>query len=165
MYDYSSYSNYGSTSGLGALFAGMGVLLFVLVAVSIAAYVWTALEYSKVLKALGYKNPWMAWIPLANMYALADVIRGDDTETVVWGKSVPAMLFNFWWAISMVCCFIPGIGTVLYTVLRVVCLGNCFAYIYAAVEGKEVDEVKGIAIASGFIPIIALIKFTQYKFE
>lgn len=36
MYDYSSY---GSISGLGALFAGMGVLLLVLIAISIAAYV------------------------------------------------------------------------------------------------------------------------------
>ena len=28
MYGYNSYSNYGSTGGLGGLFAGMGILLF-----------------------------------------------------------------------------------------------------------------------------------------
>lgn len=45
-------------------------------------YVLTSIAHMKALKALGYDNAWMAWIPFAQQYALADVAAGNQ-ETVM----------------------------------------------------------------------------------
>ena len=107
----------------------------------------------------------MAWIPYANNYAVADVIRGDNDKTNVLGLELPSMLFNFWWLIGIVITRIPNVGSILYLALQTICLGTCLKTIYAKCEQKDPSEVAALAYVSGFIPIIALIKFTAYKFD
>ena len=107
----------------------------------------------------------MAWIPYVNNYAVADVIRGDNDKTNVLGLELPSMLFNFWWLIGIVITRIPNVGSILYLALQIICLGTCFKTIYAKCEQKDPSEVAALAYVSGFIPIIALIKFTAYKFD
>ena len=50
-------STYGAILG-----ASIGVILLCLVVV-VACYVLYAVSHMKALKALGYKNAWLAWIP------------------------------------------------------------------------------------------------------
>jgi len=54
-------------AALGAL-AGLGVGL--MTTVLIGLYVYYALALSTIAKKLGYKKPWLAWIPVANVFLL-----------------------------------------------------------------------------------------------
>lgn len=145
-----------------AVFGGM---FLVVVIVAIAMYVWGALVTQKVLRYLGYKNPWMAWIPYVSNYAIADVIRGEDNTTDAFGIKIPSMLFNFWWFIVAVIVNIPKVGNVAATIISVLCLAVCYTKIYARCEEKSESDTQLIGILSGIFPIIALIKFTGYHFS
>ncbi len=123
-------------------------------------YVLCGISHSKALKALGYDKPWMAWIPFANFWALAEVAL-DGEENILFFDSlrVPAMLFKLWWLVAYAVALIPGVGGLLNLVLQIICLGACYTKMYARLDGKTEDETKGIGYVSGFLPIIAVFKF------
>lgn len=52
-------------AGLGAIMATMGTIVFF---VAIAAYVYGALVWMTIAKKLGYDKPWLAWVPIANLF-------------------------------------------------------------------------------------------------
>ena len=45
-------------------------MLFFILAIATAAYVFQGIGLSKMLKKVGYAKPWHAWVPFANVYAL-----------------------------------------------------------------------------------------------
>lgn len=139
----------------------MGVLI-VCLAVVVALYVVEALAIMRVLTILGYQNPWMAWIPLLNYFALARVTANENGNTRIFGFELPNMVFCFWWVAWLAVDYIPNVGGLLGIVLRVICLGTCFIYIYSRVENKPESEVKALGYVSGLIPIIAIVKFLTY---
>ena len=69
-------STYGAILG-----ASIGVILLCLVVV-VACYVLYAVSHMKALKALGYKNAWLAWIPYGVFYACADAAAEGEGEKV-----------------------------------------------------------------------------------
>ena len=69
-------STYGAILG-----ASIGVILLCLV-VMVACYVLYAVSHMKALKALGYKNAWLAWIPYGVFYACADAAAEGEGEKV-----------------------------------------------------------------------------------
>lgn len=79
--------------GLGLLF-GFGLLMIAVVAiVGIGVYVYGSLATMTLAKRIGTKNPWLAWIPVANIYLISQM------------AGMP------WWPILfLIGCFIPGIG-------------------------------------------------------
>lgn len=139
----------------------MGVQI-VCLAVVVALYVVEALAIMRVLTILGYQNPWMAWIPLLNYFALARVTANENGNTRIFGFELPNMVFCFWWVAWLAVDYIPNVGGLLGIVLRVICLGTCFIYIYSRVENKPESEVKALGYVSGLIPIIAIVKFLTY---
>jgi hypothetical protein len=56
--------------GLGALTAWFGAFLLLGIILAIVFYVYTALVWSTIAKKLGYAKPWLAWIPIANVFLL-----------------------------------------------------------------------------------------------
>ena len=144
-------STYGAILG-----ASIGVILLCLVVV-VACYVLYAVSHMKALKALGYKNAWLAWIPYGVFYACADAAAEGE---------LPAMVFKLWWILPVALLFIPVNGTVenvITIVLNVVFLGCSYAKMYAKLEGKQESETQAIGCVSGLIPIIAVVKFLSYK--
>ena len=142
--------------GLGL---GVGLMLFMLV-LAVAIYVVNALATMKALKALGYDKSWMAWIPFANYYALADVICKDkDSIRIVNSFDVPANLFKFWWVLLFVAAFIPKIGGLLSETVLVLFLGTNFIKIFALYDRKSESEEQVLGYISGAFPIVAAIKF------
>ena len=139
----------------------MGVLL-VSLADAVGLYVVEALAIMRVLTILGYANPWMAWIPLLNYFALARVTADQNGNTRILGFELPNMLFCFWWAAWLAVGYIPKVGNLLGLVVRVICLGTCFIYIYSRVENKPEAEVQALGYVSGLIPIVAIVKFLTY---
>lgn len=69
----------GALGGMiGALFAGA---LLIALLISIALYVYLALALMTIAKKLGYKDAWIAWIPIANLF-LIPILAGKKW---VWG--------------------------------------------------------------------------------
>jgi len=59
----------GSVLGASALTGlFMGAMLWVGIILILAIYVYSALYLSTVARKLGYKNWWLAWIPIANYF-------------------------------------------------------------------------------------------------
>jgi hypothetical protein len=56
-------------ASLGFVFLLLGILSVL----AIAFYVYTSLAYVAIAKKLGMKNPYLAWVPGANMYLMAQM--------------------------------------------------------------------------------------------
>jgi hypothetical protein len=49
-------------------FLAIGIVFIIIIA--IALYIYIALVWSTIAKKLGYDKPWLAWIPIANLFLL-----------------------------------------------------------------------------------------------
>ena len=148
------------------LLAFLGAYLFVILVILVICYVLTSLAHMKALKALGYDKAWMAWIPFAQQYALADVVAGNQDSVTLFGTfSVPVMLYKFWWGLLFICPFIPVVGTLASMALTIIFLGNCYVKIYVRLDGTSEQEQQVIGYLSGFLVIIAVIKFLAGKYN
>lgn len=142
-----------------------GTILFVLVLMGILCVLY-GISHSKALKALGYARPWMVWIPFANYWAFAEVaLDGEENINLFDSFSVPATLFKLWWLIMYGVSVVPGVGAILSTVMRVICLGTCYTKVYARLDGKTEEETQGLGYVSGFFPIIAIFKFLMGHYD
>jgi hypothetical protein len=140
-----------------ALMGASAILVFI---VMLAFYVVTSLGYMKALKQFGYPRAWFAWIPFARYYALADVaVSGLDNVLLFNQLSIPAMLYKFWWAVSLVAYFIPTIGRLIAMVIQVVFLGNTFVKLFARLDRTDEKSQQVLGYISGLIPFVAAIKF------
>ncbi len=150
-----------------ALFlAVLGAYLAVFLVIGLVVYVLSSLAHMKALKALGYSKAWMAWIPFVRLYAFADVAADNQESVHMFGSiSVPAVLYKFWWVVWIVLPFVPVIGSLASTVVLVVFLGNCYVKMYARLEGTTEQEQQVIGYLSGFLPIIAIVKFLAGKYN
>lgn len=150
-----------------ALFlAVLGAYLAVFLVIGLVVYVLSSLAHMKALKALGYSKAWMAWIPFVRLYAFADVAADNQESVHMFGPiSVPAVLYKFWWVVWIVLPFVPFIGSLASTVVLVVFLGNCYVKMYARLEGTTEQEQQVIGYLSGFLPIIAIVKFLAGKYN
>ena len=73
------------TVGLaGALLAVVFGFLFVALAVATAQYVFGALGLYRIAKRRGIHNPWLAWVPVANVWLLGSV--SDHYQYIVKRK-------------------------------------------------------------------------------
>lgn len=64
-----------SDSGVYALLAFLGAFAFIAFILVIAIYVLASLGLYKLAQNAGIENPWLAWIPVANMYILAKLVK------------------------------------------------------------------------------------------
>lgn len=144
--------------------AGLIILLLFLVVI-VALYVLSALGTSYVLKAFGHKNPWMAWIPLLNYIAMAQIIADENGDVKIFNAKLQGTLYQFWWVILLVAYwFVPGtLGNLVGIAISVVFLGTNLKAIYAKMEGKPEEDVAVIGYLSGWIGLIYMVKFLSYK--
>lgn len=66
------YSAYSSLAIIAVLFTVFGVLI------GIAAYILTALGLYSIAKNRGMENAWLAWIPIAQLYVIGDIVKELD---------------------------------------------------------------------------------------
>lgn len=148
--------------GLGL---GMGFLV-VSAIVALALYVFNAYTHMNALKALGYQNAWLAWIPYASYYACADAVSQGEEQVNMFNKvNVPVVVFKLWWIIPLVLGFLleGKILTLAVRLLNIVFLGYSYTRMYARLEGKTEEETTALGCISGLFPIIAAIKFIGLK--
>lgn len=148
------------------LFLGTFAFIWILVlAFVVVAFILNGILFSGTLKALGYKNPWMGWIPFAVYFALADVVEEDEPSkiTMFGNFKVPTQAFKLWWIGKIVLPFVPVIGALLSTALTILCFGRCMVDVYGQLEGVDNSEVLMIGYLSGWIRVIAWVKLWKYR--
>lgn len=106
-----NYSNYSS------LFAIFGGFMFILVILGIVLYVIMALGLQSMAKKLNIENPWLAWIPIANVYLIGR-IAGD--QITVFNKDIPKL------GLVLV---IGAIGVSVISAIPVIGFLACIAYL------------------------------------
>ena len=72
-------------------------------------------------------------------------------------------VFRFWPILTLVVSRINGVGGILELLLTILCLGTSFTTVYSKFENRSPDEEKVLGYLSGWIPLIGVIKLTQYK--
>lgn len=153
-------TDYEVLAALIAGFAGLAIFVGIL---AIAVYVLYGISHMKALKAMGYDKAWAAWIPFFSSYALADCIPETKENVNMFGLSIPGQVFKFWWLVSFVVAYVPAVGGILSLAVTILCAGFCYTSIYSILEGKSKDEVKVVGYLSGWINLIAIVKFFTYK--
>ena len=152
------YSIFSILYGFGAV---VSIIMF---AAAIGLYVLNGYSHMKALAQMGYDKPWMAWIPFANTYACMEVVSGgQDSVRILNNFDIPVMVYKLWWIALFIAPFIPVIGSLLSVALRVVFMGDAYAKMYSALERKPIEDCRAIGYVSGFINIIASIKFLTNK--
>ena len=82
-YDYSQYDgikNAAASASLSWLLAIAGVIAFVASVLAILSYVFYSVGLFKTAKNLGIVAPWLAFIPVANLYLLGRVAQGNGDK-------------------------------------------------------------------------------------
>lgn len=147
------------------IMAIIGAYFIFVLAVITVLYVLYGISHMKALKALGYDKPWMAWIPFANDWALAEVVlNGDENIRFFDQYDIPAIVFKLWWLIALGISYVPVAGVLLNVALRVICLGTCYIKMFARLDGTDEKEQQVIGYISGFFSIVASCKFLSGRY-
>jgi len=90
-----AWANSDTDAALG--FAALGVFMLVFLVIGLAIYVYIALSLSTIAKKTNTENPWMAWIPIVNIYLMVMIAKKE-----------------WWW---LLLCFVPFLNIVIYIIL------------------------------------------------
>jgi len=105
MVDYMSLMNpFGSFN-----WAALGALAFVYVIFGLAIYIYTAIALMTIAKKTNTKNGWLAFIPIANIYLLTQIVG-----------------ISGWWTLGILIAAIPIVGGI------VVGIGMIYLYWHIA---------------------------------
>lgn len=83
-YDYSYYSDLESMAFAGGIVAVVLVIYLLALAFQVVSYVLQALGMYSIAKRRGIRKPWLAWIPVVNVWLLGSI--SDQYQYVVKGK-------------------------------------------------------------------------------
>ncbi|HLY59372.1 MAG TPA: DUF5684 domain-containing protein [Terriglobia bacterium] len=81
----------------GMAIAAAGAFFLVFLVFGLAFYVYIALALSTIAKKTNTENPWMAWIPIVNVYLMVMIAKKE-----------------WWW---LLLCLIPFVNIVIYIIL------------------------------------------------
>jgi hypothetical protein len=121
---------FGSNGGMFALLALLGGFLFLFVIIGIVLYILAAFGLYKLAQKAGVEYPWLAWIPIGNMYILAKLVK-----TVRIGSfevPSPELVLPIAAVLYLITNRIPVLGTIIflaYLILLLIALYRLY-YIY-----------------------------------
>ena len=91
--------------------------------IGLALYLVASFARYKYLRIRSYENAWMAFIPIANIWALVEATYGKSDRINTYGWDAPAIVLKLWpmvtYVIAIVINVIPFIGNVLSLLLSV----------------------------------------------
>ena len=103
------------------LFWILYLIFYCLVMVCAAyAYVFVSLGGQRMARKVGMSNPWMFWIPCANVYAMGNL--ADTQASLCEGKNTTYRKKMLAWSIVVACAAIPW--AIAYTVFMVAAAAN-----------------------------------------
>lgn len=126
----------------------------------IAAYVLTALALYTVAKRRGLKNPWLAWIPVADSYLLGSL--SDQYRYVVNGENKSKRKI-----LLVLRILIAVMSTALFAVLIAMCIQAFGGIMRGIGEAELVDQILGLALSlfGLSLPLIGIaIAYTVFRY-
>lgn len=132
-----------------AMFAGLGIILVIGLIVGIAFYVLMALGLYRMAENKGIDNPWLAWVPIGNLWVLGAIVETIDLGDRKFDNAGIILVVGAF--VGM----IPLIGTLLALAYLVVTYFVYFKLFKMYAPGKEVMYLVLSIIFSGIaLPII-----------
>ncbi|WP_022764174.1 hypothetical protein [Butyrivibrio sp. XPD2006] len=145
-----------------AVLAALGGFLMVLFLILIALYLVDAIARYKYLKVRNYPNPWMGFIPIANVYACVEATYGPVNYINLYGWRAPAVLLKLWgivtYVLTVVCNQIPYVGGFLSLVVTIINIAVLVQIFRDMMERLDDPQTVGFAVLANIISIIASIK-------
>lgn len=126
----------------------------------IAAYVLTALALYTVAKRRGLKNPWLAWIPVADSYLLGSL--SDQYRYVVNGENKSKRKI-----LLVLRILIAVMSTALFAVLIAMCIQAFGGIMRGIGEDELVGQILGLALSlfGLSLPLIGIaIAYTVFRY-
>lgn len=112
-----------ASAAFGGLLAGLMAFIFIIwlvfLVLTFAVYIYTALAYYAIAKKTKTKNPWLAFIPIANIYLMSKIAK-KHWWPILLLISYPLML------IPPIGIFIMAIGMIVFCVFWFIWLWNIF---------------------------------------
>lgn len=143
--------NYSNVSDFGPFMAVMGGFFFVLLIILIVGYVLMALGLMGMANKKNLENTWMAWVPVANMWLLGQLIETIDFgENKIPNASIILVVGSF---IS----FVPVVGTILSLAFLVVLYASYYKLYKMFAPGKEVLYLVLSIVVGISMPVILFI--------
>ena len=150
-----------------ALFAVLFLLIWfvclVIIMVAVGMYILRAVAFQKLLRKYNYRKSWMAWIPFAQYYALADAAAEGKPTMKLFSGDCPVWWFKFWYIITFAAAYIPFIGAPAIFVFKMFFLGSVYRTIYARCENRTLGSRTALGFFSAIIELIPIIKFLHYN--
>jgi nitrate reductase gamma subunit len=115
--------DYSDISDLGVVLAAMAGVFVVLSVIALALFLIGCIARYKYLKIRSYENAWLAFIPIANIWAIVEATYGSREKINIYGWDAPAIVLKLWpivsYALALVINIIPMIGSILSMLLYV----------------------------------------------
>lgn len=151
---------------MGVMFlieVGIGIMIFALLL--FGAYVLDSILKCKLFTLFGTCNPVFGWIPFYSSYLLGKTCTGrDGQQTGLFGVVLPNWVWEFGWVVSIVIfvvCIALRLSSLLYPlqfVANAAYYSFLWSFFYSRLEGRHEPEIRGMAILSGVVGVVALVK-------
>lgn len=150
------------------LFWILYLIFYCLVMVCAAyAYVFVSLGGQRMARKAGMANPWMFWIPCANVYAMGNL--ADTQASLCEGKNTTYRKKMLAWSIVVACAAIPW--AIAYTVFMVAAAANGLLDengVLITLDGASLEPLIGptlflLAVSLAFLVLYIVYLVIYYK--
>ncbi len=145
-------------------FAAMTGVFMVAGVIGIALYLVAAYARYRYLRIRNYDNAWMAFVPIANIWAVVEATYGKQDRITIYGWDAPALVLKLWpivtYVLALVINVIPLIGSVLsiiLSVLNIAVLAMIFKDMMEQLENPQDTVMAVIAVIFHIISDIMII--------
>ncbi len=111
---------YNALSFFYAVWGMMAILMVVILGV----FIFDAFARYKYLKVLGYERSWLAFIPIANIFATVEATYGKQEKINIYGWKAPAIILKLWGVAVAVAILvlgrIPFLGRLIVLAMQIV---------------------------------------------
>lgn len=106
-----------------SIFAVMGAFIFIAIIIGIILYVFMALGMQSMATKLKIENPWLAWIPIVNIYLIGR-IAGD--QVTIFNKTIQKLGL-----VLLIGCICAGVISAIPIIGFIACIAYAIIYFVA----------------------------------
>ena len=112
--------DYNTLSFFYAIWGFVGILMVII----LGLFILDAFARFRYLKVRGYDKCWLAFVPLANMWATVEATYGNEEKINIYGWKAPAVILKLWavalFLMLLIAGRIPFIGRLLCLAVEIV---------------------------------------------
>lgn len=142
----------------GFLMAISGVFAFASV-ICLILYLVASYARYRYLKVRSYEKAWMAFIPIANIWALVEATYGNRERVIIYGWDAPAIVLKLWpmvtYVLALIINMIPPIGNILSILLYVLNVAVLVMIFKDMMENLEKPQDNVIAVVAVIFHIVS----------